>query len=117
VTGTQALAGANVLAAKPMMGASHWPRGVPVVQRSHRPSLAYRLGLVAQGRFDAMFTFRPSWEWDIAAGSLIVEEAGGVVTDKTGAALRFNNAHPALNGVIAATPGVHAGALSALAPG
>ncbi|MEM8578760.1 MAG: 3'(2'),5'-bisphosphate nucleotidase CysQ, partial [Pseudomonadota bacterium] len=82
VTATEALDGASVLAAKPMMEGVHWPSGPPSVQRAHRPSLAYRLSLVAQGRFDAMFTFRPSWEWDIAAGSLIVEEAGGVVTDK-----------------------------------
>ncbi|MEO0939397.1 MAG: 3'(2'),5'-bisphosphate nucleotidase CysQ [Pseudomonadota bacterium] len=106
--------GAEVLAAKPIMAPEHWPGGVPEVVHAYRPSLAYRLGLVAQGRFDGMFTFRPSWEWDIAAGSLIVEEAGGTVTDKTGAPLRFNNAHPALNGVVAATPGVHASAMAAL---
>jgi hypothetical protein len=29
--------------------------------------------LVAQGRFDGMMTFRPSWEWDIAAGALILK--------------------------------------------
>ncbi|MEL7099285.1 MAG: 3'(2'),5'-bisphosphate nucleotidase CysQ [Pseudomonadota bacterium] len=109
-----ALSGATVLAVKHTLDAQHWPGGVPQVQREHRPSLAYRLGLVAQGRFDGMFTFRASWEWDIAAGSLIVEEAGGTVTDKTGAPLRFNNPHPALNGVVAAAPGVHRAAMAAL---
>lgn len=114
VSSTAALDGAAVLATKPVMQPEHWPGGMPNVERAHRPSLAYRLGLVAQGRFDGMFTLRPSWEWDIAAGALIVEEAGGVVTDRTGAALRFNNAAPQLNGVIAAGPAVHAGAIAAL---
>ena len=49
-----------------------------------------------------MLTLRPSWEWDIAAGALIVAEAMGTATDRTGAALRFNNPHPQVNGVIAA---------------
>ncbi|WP_299825486.1 3'(2'),5'-bisphosphate nucleotidase CysQ [uncultured Roseobacter sp.] len=107
---------AEILATKPVMDPSHWSEGQPVFHRSHRPSLAYRLGLVAEARFDAMLTFRPSWEWDIAAGALIVTEAGGLCTDKSGAPLRFNNATPTLNGVIAAGPNLHQQVLSALAP-
>ncbi|MGR3443057.1 MAG: 3'(2'),5'-bisphosphate nucleotidase CysQ [Thalassococcus profundi] len=101
-----ALAGARVLATKPSLDARHWPRGVPDVRRSHRPSIAYRLGLVAEGRYDGMFTFRPSWEWDIAAGSLIAAEAGARASDGTGSALRFNNPHPQSDGIVAASPGI-----------
>ncbi len=110
------LSRAEVLAAKPVMEPRHWAAGEPGFRRSHRPSLAYRLGLVAEARFDAMLTFRPSWEWDIAAGALIVTEAGGICTDKSGAPLRFNNATPQLNGVIAAGPRLHGEVLAALAP-
>jgi myo-inositol-1(or 4)-monophosphatase len=98
---------AEILAAKPTVSPHLWPGGLPGFARSHRPSLAYRLGLVGQGAFDGMLTLRPSWEWDIAAGSLIVAEAGGTCTDKTGAPLRFNNPHPQLNGVVAAAPALH----------
>ena len=74
---------------------------MPPVERHYRPSLAYRLALVAEGRFDAMLTLRPSWEWDLAAGSLLVSEAGGRVSDRNGTSLKFNNPHPSLNGIVA----------------
>jgi len=53
-------------------------------------SVAYRLGLVAAGRFDGAITLYGTNDWDIAAGALIVAEAGGRVTRADGAAFRFN---------------------------
>lgn len=92
----------TVLAARPAMDPKLWKSGAtPIFKRNYRPSLAYRLALVGAGRFDAMLTLRRSWEWDIAAGALIVTEAGGRITDQTGGALVFNNADPRLNGVVA----------------
>ena len=108
------LNGCTVLAAKPNYDAQHWPGGVPQVRRHYRPSLAYRLALVAEGRFDVMLTLRDSWEWDIAAGALILEEAGATVSDRAGRPLRFNNPHPQVNGVVAAGPVVHRALLSGL---
>ncbi|KMK68688.1 3'(2'),5'-bisphosphate nucleotidase CysQ [Puniceibacterium sp. IMCC21224] len=103
---TDALTNARLLATRPSLAPLHWPRGAPDVRRSHRPSLAYRMALVAEGRYDAMLTFRPTWEWDIAAGSLILSEAGACVSDQRGAALQFNNARPQADGVVAGTPTV-----------
>lgn len=97
----------RLLSNKATLAPSHWPNGVPDVDRAFRPSLAYRLCLVADASFDAMATLRDSWEWDIAAGALIAAEAGARVTDAQGAPLRFNNPHPATPGVIAATPRAH----------
>ena len=111
------LTGASVLAAKPVYATRHWRGAVPDVIRVYRPSLAYRLCLVAEGRFDAMLTLRPSWEWDAAAGALILQEAGAAVTDRSGAALRFNNPVPKVNGIIAANPALHTRIAQALAPG
>ena len=103
---------AQILTTKPNLLPQFWNGTPPEFKRSHRPSLAYRMALVAQGRFDGMFTFRPSWEWDIAAGALICAEAGAQVTDKSGAPLRFNNPHPQTDGVIAAGPALHAGLMA-----
>lgn len=105
---------ADVLAAKPMLAPEHWPTGVPGFNRAHRPSLAYRLGLVGQGRFDAMLTLRPTWEWDVAAGALIVEEANGTCSNRRGHALRFNNPTPQLDGMIAAGRNMHGPILRAM---
>ncbi len=110
------LDGARMLAAKPVYEARNWRDGVvPAVRRSYRPSLAYRLSLVAEGRYDAMLTLRKSWEWDIAAGDLILREAGAITSDRNGAPLRFNNPHPQVDGVIAAAPGLHGGLSRSLA--
>lgn len=115
VTDRRDLDGASVLAARPSFDGHHWKDGTaPPVVRSFRSSLAYRLCLVAQGQVDAMLTLRATWEWDIAAGALIVAEAGGVATTQRGGALAFNSAHPQVDGVVAAG-GVHGGLLDRLA--
>lgn len=107
---------ATMLAAKPMLQPQFWLGGAPPpFDVTHRASLAYRMGTVAQGRFDGMFTFRPSWEWDIAAGDLILREAGAVTSDQTGAPLRFNNPTPQVKGVVTANPSLHAQIMAALA--
>jgi myo-inositol-1(or 4)-monophosphatase len=49
-------------------------------------STALDLSYVASGRLDGYYE-RGIWAWDIAAGSLILEEAGGRVTDYRGGAL------------------------------
>ncbi|MEX0318139.1 MAG: inositol monophosphatase [Ruegeria sp.] len=111
------LAEAEILAAKPNLDPRHWRQGsAPDFARAYRPSLAYRMALVGQGRFDGMLTLRPSWEWDIAAGDLILREALGRCTDRTGQPLRFNNPHPRLNGIVAAGTRVHQQLSDALDP-
>lgn len=110
----QELSGASVLAARPVMDSKNWAHGVPEVRRSHRPSLAYRLSLVAEGRYDAMLTLRKTWEWDVAAGDLLLREAGALTTDRAGQALRFNNPDPRLPGMVAGGPAVQPALVSAL---
>jgi myo-inositol-1(or 4)-monophosphatase len=101
------LPGAQILAPKPSLDPAHWPGGVPDVERHFRPSLAYRLSLVAEGRFDAMLTLRDCWEWDIAAGSLIAAEARAAATDRHGHALAFNSPRGKTPGVLVAGRTLH----------
>jgi len=106
-----------VLAAKWQMRAANWPGGQPPLDRHFRPSLAWRLCLVAEGRFDTMLTLRDSFEWDIAAGTLIAAEAGARVTDGNGGPLAFNSPSGMQPGVIVAPPALHGQIMRYRAPG
>jgi len=64
-------------------------------------SIAYRLAMVAAGEGDGTLTFRSLREWDVCAGVLIVEEAGGVVVDGGGRGLVFNQEDPLYRGIVA----------------
>lgn len=64
-------------------------------------SIAYRLAMVAGGEGDGTLTFRSLREWDVCAGVLIVEEAGGVVVDGAGRGLVFNQEDPLYRGIVA----------------
>ncbi|MGR3498744.1 MAG: 3'(2'),5'-bisphosphate nucleotidase CysQ [Limimaricola soesokkakensis] len=93
---------ATLLGPRLAMSPEHWLGGeVPPLRRAFRSALAWRLCLLAEARFDAMLTIRPTWEWDIAAGSLILSEAGGTATDQRGTELGFNRPHPQSDGVLA----------------
>lgn len=64
-------------------------------------SIAYRLARVAGGEGDGTLTLRSVREWDICAGVLIVEAAGGVVMDGQGRELAFNRQETVVRGVVA----------------
>ncbi|WP_323765014.1 3'(2'),5'-bisphosphate nucleotidase CysQ [Marinovum sp.] len=101
------LTGASLMAPKPTLQPLHWRNGPPEVTRVFRPSLAYRMALIAQGRFDAMLTIRPTWHWDIAAGALIASEAGALATGADGTPLTFNTETPQSPGVLTANPALY----------
>jgi myo-inositol-1(or 4)-monophosphatase len=71
-------------------------------------SIAYKLALVAAGEADISISMRPKNEWDVCAGALLVQEAGGVISDLDGNPLEFNRQNPLINGIIAANPSLHA---------
>lgn len=66
-------------------------------------SIAYKLALIAGGFADATFSLGPKNEWDIAAGVLLVTEAGGVAADKSGQSFVFNQPQVKVNGIVAAS--------------
>jgi myo-inositol-1(or 4)-monophosphatase len=72
-------------------------------------SAALDLADVAAGRFDAFWELRLS-AWDIAAGIVLVREAGGVVTDLQGRHVGAEH-----TGLCAGNPAMHAWLLETLA--
>lgn len=67
-------------------------------------SIAWALALAASGRIHAVATLEPQNEWDVAAGALLIEEAGGTMSDGSGQDLTFNRTVPRYEGIIAAHP-------------
>jgi len=72
---------------------------------------ALDLADVAAGRFDGFWEQHLS-AWDLAAGCLLIREAGGVVTDFGGRDLGIEH-----SGVVAGNPGMHQWLLAILRPG
>lgn len=101
------LEGADILMSKSLLAPDHWRGPPPDLKRSFRSSIAYRLCLVADGSNDGMITARDSWEWDIAAGSLIAARAGAGVSDRAGQPLRFNSAAAKTPGILVAPAALH----------
>jgi myo-inositol-1(or 4)-monophosphatase len=66
-------------------------------------SAALNLCYLAAGRFDVNWTYS-AHEWDVAAGVLIVREAGGIVTAPDGGEFSLERVHF----LAAATPELHA---------
>jgi len=70
---------------------------------------ALDLAYVAAGIYDGFFEFRLS-AWDLAAGVLLIEEAGGTVSDLDGGRRMLDGGN-----ILAGTPGVHRDLLAVVA--
>jgi len=77
-------------------------------------SIALRMAMVAADEADVVASIRWGAEWDIAAASLIVQEAGGMVTDVMGRTLRFNRPDPRALGILCCVPTLHDEAVARL---
>ncbi|OBZ92642.1 inositol monophosphatase [Pararhizobium polonicum] len=84
---------------------------------AHVPSLAYRIAMIADGRIDGTIVKKNSHDWDLAAADLILERAGGVLSNLDAQPLSYNRpnvrhtvlcaaAKPALPALIAASQGL-----------
>lgn len=91
-----------------VLGSSHnelrrnlWKHLFPECTIEPVDAIAYKLALLAAGRFDAVISRRGKSDWDIAAGDILIHEAGGVMTGLDGRALLYNGdelRHPGLIG-------------------
>lgn len=119
VSGRPDVAGAVVLASRSEIAAGEFkpfqgelPSGARA-DWSIRPigSTALKLARLAAAAGDVFLSRGPKSEWDVCAGALLVEEAGGRVTDLKGEALRYNRPDPYVHGILAANTRLHGAAL------
>ncbi|ESQ73816.1 3'(2'),5'-bisphosphate nucleotidase CysQ [Asticcacaulis sp. AC402] len=90
VTDRTALDDAEVLGDSRLFGKDIWPIPWPRLSVHSRPSVAYRMACVACGRADFTIALTPKRDWDVAAATLIAQEAGATVTDHLGNPYEFN---------------------------
>ena len=113
-TDTTDLSTSVVLASRSEVTRGDWE---PFERRCHvRPtgSVAYKMALVATGEADATISLAPKHGWDVCAGILLVEEAGGRASLLDGGPLDM--AHPAalIDGLIASNVQLHAQIVAAV---
>ncbi len=101
------LDGARLIASGGLFKKKIWKEPWPEVKTRWVNSVAYRLALVACGLADATISLSAKSEWDIAAAALIVEEAGGTITDHRGQAHSYNQTPPRFPSLVAAGAKLH----------
>ena len=97
-----------------MLGPKTIFEGWPRMEITSYSSIAYRVALVAAGRHDAMMSLTTKRDWDLAAADLIVQEAGGLLSDEAGNPLIYNRASAMQRVSVAAGPMLHAALLARL---
>ena len=80
----------KIACAKDMLGHFDSAFAARVERAPHVPSLAYRLAMVADGRLDATLVKPNAHDWDIAAAELVLECAGGVLSDCNAKPVAYN---------------------------
>lgn len=101
------LKGAKLLVSRRELAGFGADVGVSECEIEALGSIAYKIARVAAGDAAAVLALRPKSDWDLAAAHLLVLEAGGRITDATGAALVYNRADTSHPSVLAANPILH----------
>jgi len=118
VSNCSGLEGCRIVGQKDVFAHPRWASAPlepwPAMQIESRSSVAYRMALVGAGQFDAAIILSAKHDWDMAAGDVIVREAGGRVTDKDGNALTFGGADAVQRTMVCAGPALQTQILARL---
>ncbi len=98
----ESVAGAALLASLGEMKKRRWHEIMPDAEFTTIGSLAYKLALVAAGRFSGLVSLRSCHDWDIAAAALLLKECGARLGDGSGHPIRLNQSALRHSGLVAA---------------
>ena len=116
VSEVDGLAGAALASSRNEERRALWRGRFPEASIRVIDAIAYKLALVADGSVDGTIALRPKSDWDIAAGDLLIAEAGGVATTPEGETMHYNGARVRKPGLVAAAPALHRALLARLSP-
>lgn len=117
VTTTDALTDSVLVQSHAKRGETPWPVTALKPRRvAETYSAGVKLAMVARGEVDLYVNTYPNFgDWDICAGHILVTEAGGAVTEVSGAPVRYGTPGNAQRGGLLATNGrLHPAAVAAL---
>lgn len=77
-------------------------------------ALLLRFAMIAEGRLAGTVSIGNKKDWDIAAGHLLLTEAGGLATTLDGQKIVYNQQNPWQPGLVAATAATHSSILKAV---
>ena len=101
------LKGAKMIASGGLFKKKIWEDPWPDVTARWVNSVAYRLALVACGEGDATISLTSKAEWDLAASAVIMDEAGGIITDHAGNTHAYNRKIPLFPSLVASGKALH----------
>jgi len=112
VSSQRSVPAAQVMASRSEDKRGEWDLYKPRCEVVLTGSVAFKLAELSTGHGDATFTLTPKNEWDICAGSILVEEAGGAVCGLDLKPLVFNQPDPLRPGMIATNGHLHDGVVA-----
>ncbi len=83
-------------------------------ERTSKLPLLLRFSAIAEGKLAGAISSGPKNDWDIAAGHLILKEAGGILTTEKGGPVIYNRPEPWQPGVVAAQAQWHRAIMRAM---
>lgn len=99
--------GCHLIMHTSILRSKKWAKPWPQINLSMQTSMALRLCCVAQGEADGTVAISDKSDWDLAAADLLVQEAGGRVTNLTGAPMRYNGPETRHHGIVGAGRAFH----------
>ncbi|MDP2621869.1 MAG: 3'(2'),5'-bisphosphate nucleotidase CysQ [Hyphomicrobiales bacterium] len=106
------IAGARMLAHDSGLRGRRWRLPWPDMELHRVNSIAYRICLVASGKYDAALSGSNKSDWDLAAADLIVHEAGGRISAFNGVGFVYNRVGFRHQNVVCAGARLHAKLIS-----
>ncbi|HBC55283.1 MAG TPA: 3'(2'),5'-bisphosphate nucleotidase CysQ [Alphaproteobacteria bacterium] len=114
-SGQAQIEGARMLGTASFYHSKRWAVPWPDIHIEKRNSIAYRIALVAAGRFDGCLGLSPVNDWDLAAADLIMQEAGGRISRRDGAEFLYNQRSVRHAGFVASGHALHPALIGQLA--
>ena len=101
--------GCRMIASESMLNHPAWQVRWPDMElaRPKPNATLLRMCWVASGQWDATLALWRKSDWDLAAGEVIVSEAGGIASTHLGEPFTFNRSEPAQRSLVAAGKALH----------